>query len=312
MTLDEAYLRFQDALHARNYAPSTRSNYRHGVEGFLAWLGEGAGTRPVTSVTRGTIEGYQAHLAERGLAKATQAVRVRALKRWFEWLVDRGFLFESPTRGIVETPRGMRQLPAVLTEGEIERMLSTPNTATKDGLRDRAILELLYATGIRRGELVALDLGDLDLDRGLCHVRSGKGRKGRVVPFGASAKRWLRLYLREARPRYEKKPSRVRAVFLGRFGDRLAGPRVHQIVRRVAEEAGVTRKADVHAFRHAFATHLVRAGADIVTVQRLLGHSSPGVTSQVYTRVAPREVKETHARTHPGEVGAPAGEGWDA
>ena len=264
-------------------------------------------------MTRAEIERYQAHLADRArpqpLALQTQASRIRAVKRWFEWLVERGFLFESPTRGIVETPKGMKKLPAVLTVAEVEKLLQHPNTSTPRGIRDRALLEVLYATGLRRGELVALDLADVDLDRGLVRVRSGKGRKGRVVPMTQAAKRWGKVYVNEVRPRYDRDLRRREVAFwLNRFGERLSGTMVLVLMHEAARAAGITKKAHVHALRHACATHLLQGGADIVTIQKTLGHADPTITSQVYTRVYPKDLQDEHRRTHPRERESREGE----
>lgn len=301
MTVDEAYASFRQALLTLNYTPTTREHYRRDIGYFLAWLGRDH-TAEITSVVKADIEAYQAHLAGSRLTKSTQASRIRGLKRWFEWLAERGHLFQSPTERIIETPRGSKNLPEVLTHEEVRRMLHYPNTSTRQGIRNRTILELLYSTGMRRGELTDLDLADLDLDGGLARIRSGKGRKGRVVPFGKEARRWLKEYVRDARPHYQKLKPRERAFFLNRFGDRLSGQMVFIIVKGAARAAGIRKKSHVHALRHAFATHLLAAGADIVTIQKLLGHVDARITSEVYTRVLPQALKDEHARTHPGEI----------
>ena len=156
---------------------------------------------------------------------------------------------------------------------EVEKLLQHPNTSTPRGIRDRALLEVLYATGLRRGELVALDLADVDLDRGLVRVRSGKGRKGRVVPMTQAAKRWGKVYVNEVRPRYDRDLRRREVAFwLNRFGERLSGTMVLVLMHEAARAAGITKKAHVHALRHACATHLLQGGADIVTRICMLPH----------------------------------------
>lgn len=311
MTLDEAYVRFVEALAERHYAPATRTAYRDHLRAFLRWLGPDAGTRAVPSIGRADVERYQEMLVGSALAKETQALRIRALKRWFEWLEERGILFQSPAHRIVETPAGRRKLPRVLTAAEVERMLAVPNPSLRRGVRDRAMLEVLYATGVRRGELVALDVFDVDLDLGVARIRSGKGRKGRVVALTAESKRWLRTYLAEVRPRYEPHRRGERALFVDRQGRRISGEVVGNVVRAAAQGAGIASRVTVHSFRHAFATHLRQRGAPIGVIQKLLGHANPWITSEIYTRVVPSEVKAEHERTHPRERSFGAGPSSD-
>ncbi len=320
MTLDEARHRYGVALAAR-YAPKTQAIYGDSVALFVRWLSadSDAGTREITSVTRADIERYQEHLAASGAARQTQALRVRAVKRFFEWLVERGLLFQSPTQGIHEAPRassssaGPRQLPVVLTQGEVRLLLVQPNTGTAMGVRARAVLELLYATGMRRAELVALDVADVDLTAGLVRIRAGKGGKARVVPFGKTAKRWLGEYVRTVRPRLQSRRHRRdrvrehdRAFFLDRHGRRVSGEVVYLTVKDAARSAGIEKPCHVHGLRHAMATHMIAEGADIVTVQKLLGHSDPGITSSVYTRVYPKDLRAEHCRTHPEKDRGPS------
>ncbi len=301
MTLDEALDRFCRGMAARNYAPATRVAYREHLRTFLKWLGPGAGQREARSITRQDIVRYQEHLVSQGRKKSTQAARVRGLKRLFEWLVEQGHLFQSPTDRIVETPVGSKSLPEVMTHEEVARLLEIPNVSTWIGVRDRAILELLYATGLRKSELLALDVADVDLEGLTVRVRAGKGRKGRVVPFGSEAKRWLREYVRDVRPRRQAKRPQERAFFLNRTGRRLSGERTWQIVSEAAREAGIRKRVTVHSLRHAFATHMLAGGASITTIQKLLGHADPTITSQVYARVYPADLKREHDRTHPRE-----------
>ncbi len=301
MTLGEATTLFRETLVQRNYSDSTKVGYRKHLDAFFSWLGDGADTRPITSITKHEIERFQDHLAEGALAKQTQAVRIRAIKRFFEMLVDRGHLFVSPARSIVETPVGMKTLPEVLTVAEVKRMLATPDTSTKIGIRDRAVLELLYDTGMRRGELAGLDLGDVDLDGGTVKIRSGKGRIGRLAPLGQEASRWLSAYLKEARPALAKNDGTNRALFLSKIGTRLDPELVRRTVKLAARAAKIEKRVYTHTLRHSVATHLVQNGADIVTVQKLLGHATAATTSAIYTRVAPVELKRAHQKTHPRE-----------
>ncbi|MBK7977431.1 MAG: tyrosine-type recombinase/integrase [Deltaproteobacteria bacterium] len=302
-TVAEAVALFGEALERRNYAAATKLNYRKNLDAFVRWLaavGPDPATTPVTALTRADLERFQDHLAASVLAKHTQAVRIRALKRLFELLVDRGVLFLSPARGLVETPEGTKRLPEVLTVDEVMRMLATPDTSTKLGIRDRAVLELLYDTGMRRGELAALDVTDVDLGDRAVRIRSGKGRIGRVAPLGGSAALGFDLTWRRCDPR-SRSPV-VRTAHLPERDRCAARPELaRRAVRTAARAAGITKRVYVHTLRHTFATHLVQNGADIVTVQKLLGHASPATTSAVYTRVAPMELKRSHEAVHPRE-----------
>ena len=247
------------------------------------------------------VERYQYDLLGQDLSANTRALRVRALKRFCEHLVDTGVLFLDPTEGIAETPRGGRGvLPVIATAAEVAAVLERIDTSTPIGIRDRAMLETLYGTGIRAAELRGLDVRDLDLDAAELRVRIGKGARGRVVPVAGQARRWLRRYVREVRPRLTGSSRSDGPLFLTRAGRRLHRDTLIRVVKLAAERAGVPHLDRCHAFRHAFATHMLAAGADLVTVQRILGHAS-ATTTQLYTRIAIVDLKEAHARTHPRE-----------
>ena len=244
---------------------------------------------------------------ERPLAAATYRTRLLLVRDLFRWLVERGLVLADPTTSLRIAPR-RQQLPrSVLSEEAVERLLLAPSAATPIGLRDRAALSLLYSTGLRRSEVASLDLNDVDLTEGTVHVRRGKGGKPRLVPLGESAGEDLRLYLTRGRPEMAEghRMPRTSALFVGaggpgrrNQGGRLQPDGVSLLVRRTSEKAGLSRPVMAHALRHAFATHLLRAGADVRHVQRLLGHSSV-VTTETYTAVAVKDLAEVHARSHP-------------
>jgi integrase/recombinase XerD len=286
---------------------------------FLSWL-KAEGLDDLRRVGPEAVRRYAVALArhryrrgraevtpERELAPETVKVRLLIVRDLFRWLMTRGLVLADPTASL-RTSRSRDRLPrAVLSEQAVERLLGAPSAATPIGLRDRAALSLLYSTGLRRSEVSALDLNDVDLTEGIVHVRRGKGGKPRLVPLGESAGADLRLYLTRGRPEMAEghRTPRTSALFVGaggpgrrNQGGRLQPDGVSLLVRRTSEKAGLLRLVMAHALRHAFATHLLRAGADVRHVQRLLGHSSV-VTTETYTNVAVKDLAEVHARSHP-------------
>jgi len=226
-------------------------------------------------------------------------LKLRPVKRLFEHLVTAHRLLINPTEGMVETCRQNRKIGPVLTIKEIKRLLAQPNMSIKTGIRDRAIMEVLYATGIRLAELLTLDVYRVDLKDRVVHVK-GKGRKQRVVPLGKTATAALREYLQNIRPYYAKKRPKQRRLFLLNTGVAMNPASVRQMLRKYRLEAGIKKPVSPHTFRRTCATHLLQAGADIRYIQKLLGHRRLR-TTQAYTRVMPVEVKRTHNQTHPGE-----------
>lgn len=244
---------------------------------------------------------------ERELSPETIKVRLLIARDLFRWLMARGLVLADPTASLRIAPRSQKLPRSVLSERDAERLLLAPSAGTPIGVRDRAVLSLLYSTGLRRSEVSALDLNDVDLTEGIVHVRRGKGGKPRLVPLGESAGEDLRRYLTRGRPEMAEghRMPRTSALFVGaggpgrrNQGGRLLPDGVSLLVRRTSEKAGLSRPVMAHALRHAFATHLLRAGADVRHVQRLLGHSSV-VTTETYTAVAVKDLAEVHARSHP-------------
>lgn len=245
--------------------------------------------------------------AMRFLAPHTRAQRLQIVQGFFRWLVKRGVVLVDPTAALAITFKH-HQLPRhVLSEAQVVRLLDAHDLAKPIGLRDRAILALLYSTGLRRSEVSALDIADVDITGGTVFVRRGKGGKPRLVPLGESAARDVVAYVTKGRPELAEghRAPRTPALFVGvggpgriHQGKRLEPEGVSQMVSRACEKAKLGRLVRTHALRHAFATHMLRAGADIRHVQRLLGHSSI-VTTETYTHVAIRDLAEVHARSHP-------------
>lgn len=232
------------------------------------------------------------------LSDQTLAAYLGAVRRFFAWLLRRGIVLADVSREIA-LPAIHRLPRAVLTEAQARRLMAAPSAHAPIGQRDRALLELLYGSGIRRGECLRADLMDLDLAEAVLLVRDGKGRKDRFVPVTRQAARALELYLRASRPGLARW-SMDSALFLSRFGRRLGCASIDVILRRHAQAAGV--RAHPHALRHACATHLLRGGADVRHVQELLGHESLQTTA-LYTRVVVEDLRRMIARSHPREWG---------
>jgi integrase/recombinase XerD len=288
-------------LEARGYARLTVRDYGRSLDQFRRWCEE-RGLERAAEVTPSVLEGYRRwlyHYRKRNgepLGWSSQANRLAAVRRLFGWLVKTGRLLSDPTADL-ELPRGPKRLPkTVLSARETERVLMAPDVTTPRGLRDRAILETLYSTGMRRSELAALEIRDLDTERGIVRIRLGKGAKERLVPIGERAIRWVQRYLREARPRFATEPD-TGALFLNRWGTAFSPNGLTQMASRYLDEA-LGKEGACHVFRHTAATLMHDAGADIRYVQELLGHEDLSST-QIYTRVSIQRLKEVHSKTHP-------------
>jgi integrase/recombinase XerD len=257
--------------------------------------------RDLRRVGEAHVVSYVRHLArargrrDQPLAVATQQSRVSAVKRFFNFLERRRIVLRDPAKA-VPLPAASR-LPRALGEAQVRRVLSAPEASGVCGRRDRAILELLYGTGLRMSECLRLDLPDVDLLEGTVLVRSGKGKKDRYVPLPGQARRALDLYLRDARSELARGSGET-ALFLSRLGRRLGGTSLRKLVRAYGAAAGV--KASCHVLRHSYATHLLRGGADVREVQLLLGHKGLATTA-LYTRVDMRELAQVLRRAHPRE-----------
>lgn len=286
--------RFLDALALEaGLRPNTLSAYRSDLMLCAQWLQRRAQT--LADARAEDMRAYFAATLEMGQRPRT-AARLRAsLRRFYAYGVREHWFEVDPMQGIA-APKIGRGLPKSLTEDEVERLLAAPATATPIGLRDRAMLETLYATGVRVSELVNLRLLQLDLNAGFVRV-IGKGDKERLVPLGEEASTWLQRYLREARAAILKR--RVsNDLFPGVRGHAMSRQAFWQLIKRYALRAGIGKSLSPHTLRHAFATHLLNHGADLRVVQLLLGHADLS-TTQIYTQVARERLKVLHARHHP-------------
>ncbi len=279
----------------RNLSPATLRAYRREIRTFIDFSGSELGLRMPLDVSPVAVRAYLAHLHSKHLAPSSIARALASIRTYFRFLVAENTLVASPAEA-VPFPHGVQQTPEVADRYTIEELLEGfPDTAA--GRRDRAAVELLYAAGLRVGELVALDLADLNLDRRLARIR-GKGRKERLVPFGRPAATAIAAYL-PSRKRWRRGiASEDDPLFVNQRGGRLSD----RSIRRIIDE-GVRRTADLnhlhpHALRHAFATHLLEAGMDLRVIQELLGHSSLA-TTQIYTKIDLAHLMEVHRRSHP-------------
>ncbi len=282
-----------------NSSPETVRAYASDLGEFAAFLekeiGGGRQVEP-RMVDRLAVRAFLGELHRREAKRSTVARKLAAIRSFFRYLKRRGKIAVNPAAAVA-TPRQERRLPRQLSVDEMEHLVETPDDAAPLGARDRAILELLYASGVRVSELTALDLDDLDLNEGTMRVL-GKGRKERMVPVGSKAVAAVRVYLRR-RGELETRPGRGgEALFLNFRGTRLNVRSVRRIVDRYIHECAIVRKVSPHTLRHSFATHLLDAGADLRSIQELLGHASLS-TTQKYTHVSTERLLKTYGKTHP-------------
>lgn len=287
--------RFLDHLRGeKNASPYTIRNYRTDLDAFLAFLARKDIT-DLAQVDRPLLRRYLRELQDQGLVRASIARRVSVVRSFYRYLVREGLLVTNPLVNLA-IPRVERRLPTFLTIDEANRLLVAPDASTPGGLRDRAILELLYSSGLRVSELVTLATDQVDLQARRAIVR-GKGSKERVVLFGEPAIAVLLRYVREARPVLAG-TRQPRALFLNAKGDQISTRWVQLMLQQYGPMAGITRRITPHALRHTFATHMLDGGADLRVVQSLLGHSSLN-TTQVYTHVTKAQAQKVYLAAHP-------------
>jgi len=289
-------------LEERNYSPRTIEARKWALRTFLQWAGERDLQRP-GQITKPILESYQRWLFRyrkadgKPLGVTTQRGRLGAIQNFFTWLCRDNRLTANPAADLDLPRKPQKTLPRSLSVEDVHAILNLPDVTDPLGIRDRAILELFYSTGIRRSECVRIDVDDLDRQRGLLTVRKGKGQKDRVVPVGERALHWLDKYLEKTRPLLDT-PRSDRALFLSGYGERLSRGYIGNWVRRTIDKAGIGRAGSCHLLRHSCATHMLENGADIRFIQQLLGHARLD-TTQIYTDVSIVQLREVHARTHP-------------
>jgi len=300
-TLARAYLEW---MGERHYSERTVESHLKNLRPFLRWCNE-RGLVRANEVTRPMLERYQRHLFHyrkadgAPLSVAAQCSRLRTVQGLCRWLTKANLILANPASEL-DLPRMPRQLPKhVLTVEELERVLSQPEVLEPQGLRDRAMMEVLYSTGMRRMELAQLGVFDVDAARRTVMIRQGKGHKDRVAPIGQRALLWVLKYLNEVRPEWVVEPDCGR-LFLSDRGNAIEVDYLTELVSRYIDRAGVGKRGSCHLFRHSVATLMLDNGADIRFVQAFLGHASIQ-TTQIYTQVSIRQLQQIHAATHPAE-----------
>jgi integrase/recombinase XerD len=300
VVLMHAYL---EAVGARGYSESALRNAEWSLSAFIVFCHERALVK-AAEVTKPVLERYQRHLFNlrkadgQPLSIVHQHSQLTYIKLFFRWLSRQNFILSNPASEI-ELPKLPIRLPRnILSVEEVERILAIPDLTNPLGLRDRAILETFYSTGLRRRELAHLSLYDIDFTRGTLMVRQGKGRKDRVVPIGERALAWIEKYLADVRPQLAVEPDDG-SLFLAVKGGPFNPDVLTAMVRGYVDASEVGKKGSCHLFRHATATLMLEGGADVRYVQEMLGHAGLN-TTQIYTRVSIAKLKEIHTATHPG------------
>lgn len=304
-TLASLVDRYKKHLDVMGYSPRTIAMHHWTLRSFLQWS-EQRSITDSASITKLQLESYQRYLYRyrqkngNPLAIGTQRSRLGALQRLFAWLTKQNHIPANPASEL-ELPRKQhRRLPKGLSKEELNDLLNIPDVRDSLGIRDRAMLETLYATAIRRSELINLDLSDLDLSQQTLHIRRGKGGKSRLVPVGKQALHWLDKYQLETRTRLMHSATE-QALFISGYGDRLTSGYLGNLVKKAMIAAGIKKTGSCHLLRHTCATHMLEGGADIRYIQQLLGHSSLETTS-IYTEVAIRQLLIVYNQTHPSAV----------
>ncbi|WP_029407021.1 site-specific tyrosine recombinase XerD [Thiomicrorhabdus sp. Milos-T2] len=284
-----SYLQLTEGLSA-----NTLSAYQRDLKLYQAWLKDIC-NQTIEGISAEGIESFMLFLQEDGRKEKSNARLLSTLKRFYQWGASNEFFDADPT-ALVRAPKLPKSIPKVITEAQVEALLYSPDEYTPLGIRDRAILELMYASGLRVSEVVELPFEQLNLSAGLVQV-TGKGSKERIVPLGELAIEWLEKYIKESRPVLTKNKW-VNTLFISRIGRPMTRQTLWHRIKNLAFDAGIHVNLSPHTLRHAFATHLINHGADLRTVQLLLGHSDLS-TTQIYTHVAKERLHKLHQQHHP-------------
>ncbi len=301
-----AYLaRFIQSLKIQQFSKQTVHSRETYLKRFIRWCKE-RGINTPQDVTKPIIERYQRHLYlyrktnGEPLSISGQLSYLQAIRAWFKWLSKQNYILYNPASDI-ELPRNTKRLPKnILTASDAETILNQPDTSTTNGIRDRAILETLYSTGIRRTELINLKVNDVDHQRGTVLITLGKGHKDRMIPIGQRAIQWIQKYKDEIRPDLVIGNSH-NILFLNHKGQALGASWLSRQVAKYIEQANIGKQGSCHLFRHTMATLMLENGADIRYIQAMLGHAKLD-TTQIYTQVGISKLKDIHTATHPAKA----------
>jgi len=273
----------------KNASHYTLTNYKIDLKEFNKSLKQ----KPLENITHVDVRLFLAHMKERNLSKRSVARKMACLRSFFKFLCREGYIKANPASGL-RTPKLQKKLPLFLDTNEVVKLIESPDTKDVYGSRDRAILETLYSSGIRVGELVGLNKENIDFISGVIKVY-GKGKKERLAPIGDRALRAIRSYLEKL---HGLKIKEKKAVFLNKSGARMSDRAVRRVIEKYIRKTSLNEKISPHSLRHSFATHLLDRGADLRSVQELLGHANLS-TTQIYTHVTTERLKETYDRVHP-------------
>jgi integrase/recombinase XerD len=278
----------------RGLAQNTLESYARDLTAYIDFLQRG-GIRDLNQTRRANIIAYLAELQRKGRATTTISRNLASLRAFYGFLLRDGLLDGDPTANL-ESPKIEKRLPKVLSVGEVESLLEGPDQGTVAGVRDKAMLELLYATGIRVSELVSLNISDVNLNMGFLKCY-GKGSKERIIPLGTVALQSVSDYIMRSRVKLSRNPSEE-SLFLNHHGQRLSRQGFWKIIKKYAHTASIDKEITPHTLRHSFATHLLENGADLRAVQEMLGHADIS-TTQIYTHLTKSRLKEVYAKAHP-------------
>ena len=279
----------------KNLSVNTISSYRNDINSLINFL-DSLKINDPSLVDNKLLNCFFINLQELGLSNTSAARYYSSIKGFFSYLFSNKYIKANPVEKVMP-PKLSKNLPSVLSLGEIDSILLKPDVENKLGLRDRGILEVLYACGLRVSELIGLKISDLFFDEEIIRV-FGKGSKERLVPIGSSAIKWTKEYLTKSRPLLAKKAKSENVVFLNNRGSKLSRMGVWKIVDQYVKEAGIQKEVHPHTFRHSFATHLLEGGADLRAVQEMLGHADIS-TTQIYTHIDRDYIKQVHKQFHP-------------
>ena len=298
-------LKYFESIKLRGYSETTLHKRMSDVRRFIGWCDERGLVQP-NEVTKPILERYQRHLFyyrqehnNKPLGVRTQNAYMTSVRQLFKWLTQENYLLTNPASELV-LMKQPTQLPVVLSESEVDRLLQQPDTNGALGVRDRAILELFYSTGIRRSELCRLALQDVSFSRKTVFIRQGKGGKDRLIPIGERALRWLHDYVTQVRDQLLLSTDNVH-LFLNDYGQAFRDTKLGDKVKKYLKQAQIDVPGSCHLLRHAMATHMLENGAEIRYIQAMLGHSNLN-TTEVYTHVSIRMLQQVHAQTHPAKV----------
>ncbi len=282
----------------KNLSENTIISYRNDLSKFIGFASKQKKISDVNDISSETLSEYFNVLRKKGTASSSVSRNLSSIKGFFKFLERNNYIKKNPTEKLLPL-RSERKLPEVLSVEEVENILKQPQTTSKLGIRDKAILELLYSSGLRVSELINLKISDIFFDEEVLRI-FGKGSKERIVPFGTSAKKSLNDYLLNARPFLEKRNKSANYVFLNSRGGKLSRMAIWQMVNKYSKAAGIEKEVHPHTFRHSFATHMIEGGADLRAVQEMLGHADIS-TTQIYTHIDRDFVKQEYKEHHPLE-----------